>query len=94
MTKPQTGRINARLPPELARKVSYLQSRTNKSATEVLHDSIEKLYAAMHAEESPAALLGRSGFIGCADGDADLSSTYKAVLTTSLNRKTGAGKKK
>ena len=34
-------------------------------------------------------VLDRNGFIGCAEGDRDLSTTYKARLTESLRRKHG-----
>lgn len=36
----------------------------------------------------PLAILKNAGFIGCADGPADLSTSYKAELAQSLRRKT------
>jgi hypothetical protein len=36
----------------------------------------------------PLAILKNAGFIGCADGPADLSTSYKAELVQSLRRKT------
>jgi hypothetical protein len=94
MTKPQGTRINARLPSDLARKISYLQQRTRKSATEVLHESIELLYASVREQESPASILDSTGFVGCAEGAPELSSTYKTALLASLPLKTSGGKKK
>lgn len=80
-------RINARLPPELARKVAYLERRTGKSTTEVLLASIEQYYGAVVGEHGLADILGRAGFVGCADGPTDLSASYKTDLVPSLARK-------
>jgi antitoxin ParD1/3/4 len=38
-------------------------------------------------KQDPAFLLKQSGFIGCADGDPNLSTNYKKTLKTILNRK-------
>ena len=82
-------RINARLPPEAARKLAYLQRATGGSATEVLLASIDRSYDAQRsAEGSTADLLRRAGFVGGGEGPADLSETYKAALSASLAKKT------
>lgn len=82
-------RINARLPPEAARKLAYLQRVTGATATEVLLASIDRSYDAQrNAEGSAADLLRRAGFVGCGEGPADLSETYKAALAASLAKKT------
>ncbi len=60
------------------------------STTEVLLASIERYYAAMtegRAEGTAARALAEAGFIGCAEGPADLSSSYKSGLTRSLAKK-------
>ena len=89
MTIVKSSRINARLPAEVARKLAYLESRTKTSTTEVILASIERYYAAVSAEEStPARLLEEAGFIGCANGPASLSSSYKQTLARSLGSKT------
>ena len=44
------------------------------------HDEVER-------ETRPYDVFAQHGFIGCADGPPDLSTTYKAVLTESLEAK-------
>ncbi len=81
-------RINARLPPDVARKVAYLEKRTRKSTTEVVVESIEHYYAALREEGGAAArTLERAGFVGCATGPTDFSSSYKADLARSMGGK-------
>jgi predicted transcriptional regulator len=80
-----TARINARLSADLARKVEALRKRTGQSSTEIVKASLESYYAAVTREENPAALL--ADLIGCANGPADLSLSYKQELTKSLLRK-------
>jgi hypothetical protein len=80
-----TKRINARLDPALARKVEALRKRTGRSTTEILKASLESYYVAVTRESNGAALL--SDFIGCAEGATDLSETYKAELSKSLEKK-------
>ncbi|MBI4957520.1 MAG: hypothetical protein HY908_36270 [Myxococcales bacterium] len=90
MTQPPSRRINARLPPDVARKVAYLEKRTNKTATEIVLESIERYYAAV-AEGGPGAaaeILAHTGFVGSAEGATELSRTYKAELARSLGHKT------
>lgn len=76
-------RVNARLSAEVARKVSYLERRCGLTTTQVILESIEHYYRAV-AEEPPSALEALAGFVGCAEGPADLSSTYKSELSRSL----------
>ncbi len=38
-------------------------------------------------KQDPVFLLKQSGFIGCADGDPNLSTNYKKTLKTILNKK-------
>ena len=89
MTRSVAHRINARLPAEVARKVAFLEKRTQKTTTQVVIDSIELYYESLKEGSATAVdLLEQSGFIGCAAGPADLSSTYKAKLARSLSNKT------
>lgn len=81
-------RINARLPPEVARKLEVLERRMGLTTTEVVLESIERFYEAVTDEAaSPAAILERVGFLGCGEGPEDLSASYKAHVTASLGRK-------
>ena len=78
-------RINARIGPELARKIERLRERTGKSTTEVLTASIEAYFERVAAEAHPERLL--EGYVGCARGAPDLSLTYKHELGVSLRKK-------
>jgi hypothetical protein len=80
-----TKRINARLPPRLAERLSELQKRTGKSVTELIQEALEKYYDASRATSRPGDLL--DSFVGCADGPPALSTTYKKELRRSLERK-------
>jgi predicted transcriptional regulator len=80
-----TERINARLEPELAKKLAYLRRRTGKSTTEIVRESLESYYERVRRACEPASAL--ADFIGSAEGPADLSETYKAELSQSLRVK-------
>ena len=89
MTAAKTHRINARIPPEVARKVAYLERRTKMSATEIVTASIDRYYASIvDGDGSPAEVLERAGFVACARGPEDLSVSYKADLARSIGKKT------
>lgn len=88
MTSAKPTRINARLPPDLARKAGYLERRLNLSTTEVIHRAIERYYDQITEESCSAEeICASEGFIGCAEGAPDLSGSYKAELTRSLGKK-------
>ena len=82
------NRINARLDDELARRVSLVRKRTRRSVSQIVQESLAR-YCDQELGEGgePLAILKSAGFIGCADGPADLSSDYKQALTRSLRRK-------
>lgn len=86
---PSECRINARLDKALARKVSLVQKRTRRSLSQVVQESLTRYCDAELSDGGePLAILKSAGFVGCADGPADLSSAYKKDLTRSLGRKT------
>lgn len=81
-------RINARLDAELARKVDELCELTGQSASAIIKVALEAYYERTRAAGmSPRAVLERSGFIGCAEGDPNLSTDYKGLLETSMRSK-------
>lgn len=80
-----TRRINARLDPELARKVDVLRRRTGQSTTDIIKASLESYYVAVTKEEKPAA--GLAELVGCAAGPKTLSMSYKEELTKSWHGK-------
>jgi len=82
------GRLNARLDPELERKLSYLRRRTGLGTSDIVRASIERYYAQACAEGADArAILEASGFIASGTGPADLSERYKDYLSIDLSRK-------
>ena len=82
------GRLNARLEPELERKLAYLRQRTGLATSAVVRASIERFYEAMRTGGQQArAILEESGFIASGSGPADLSERYKEELNESLSKK-------
>lgn len=82
------SRINARLDEDLARKVSLVQKRTQRSLSLIVQESLARYCDAELGEGGePLSILKSAGFVGCADGPADLSTGYKQELTRSLGRK-------
>ena len=82
------GRLNARLEPELERKLAYLRQRTGLATSDVVRTSIERFYEAVRADGLRArTILEESGFIASGSGPADLSERYKEALAESLSKK-------
>jgi hypothetical protein len=82
------GRLNARLDPELERKLSYLRRRTGLGTSEIVRTSIERYYAQTCSEAADArSILEASGFIGGGTGPTDLSQRSKEHLLESLESK-------
>jgi hypothetical protein len=80
--------VNARLPTEDARKLSRLAKAEGKSVSDIIREALRRYYADA-AGGSAAEILKRNGFIGCATGPANLSTTYKRELAKSLATKHG-----
>lgn len=80
-----TERLNARIDAELARKVLHLRDVTGKSTTEVIKASIDAYYERVAGGHRSAKAL--ADFVGSAQGSPELSSSYKAALSDSLERK-------
>ncbi|MBS4095741.1 MAG: CopG family transcriptional regulator [Sulfuricella sp.] len=83
-------RVNARLDDNLAYKLDYLVHAEGLSVSDVVKESIDRYYEAARASQSGALeIFEHNGFIGCAEGDADLSVNYKQSLSDSLQAKHG-----
>ncbi len=83
------NRINARLDDELARRVDLVRRRKRRSLSQIVQESLSRYCdEELRLAREPLAILRSAGFIGCADGPADLSSEYKRELERSLRRKT------
>jgi hypothetical protein len=80
-----TRRINARLEPELARKVEALRKRTGQSTTDIVKASLEAYCITATRATKPAE--GLADLVACATGPRTLSTDYKRDLTRSLVRK-------
>jgi hypothetical protein len=84
-----TTRLNARLDGTLARKLEFLKRRTRKTVTEIVREAIERYYEQTRGEHGQARhVFDDTGFIGCGEGDADLSSAYKRELADLVEKKT------
>jgi hypothetical protein len=78
------------LDPDAADKLTYLAKSERKSVSEIIRAAIERYYDQARANHAAAAgVLERNGFIGCAVGEPDLSTTYKRGLADALRRKHG-----
>lgn len=72
------SRITVRLEPEYIQKLDVLKNQKRVSITQVLKLAIDEYYARQVA----AAVIQReallsSGFVGCVEGEADISESYK-----------------
>lgn len=85
-----SSRLNARVDDELARKVEALSRATGKSASSIIKAALEAYIesARVREEVHPRRALERAGLIGCANGEPDLSRSYKQVLVDSVRAKT------
>ena len=83
-----TAQINAILDDEHIAKLAYIQQQTTENEVETIKHAIAFYYQYLQQQrQDPAFLLKQSGFIGCADGDPNLSANYKATLKTILDKK-------
>jgi hypothetical protein len=83
-------RINARLDEESARKVRYLTRVTGSNLTGVVREAIDRYYRFVEGRERRAlAIFEEAGFVGCAEGESDLSSRHDEILAEELEAKHG-----
>lgn len=84
-------RISARLDEDRSRKLELLTRMMQLGMSEVIKKAIDVLYEQTHRAraESPAEILERMGFIGCASVGPDLSERYKEEFGKILAAKYG-----
>lgn len=83
-------RINARLDKEIAPQVHYLAKVTGLNLSEVVKKSIRYFYEQVRSQEvKPADILMKTGFVGSAQGEKNLSQTYKEKISLTLGAKHG-----
>ncbi len=69
-------------------KIEQLKRRTNRSTTAIVKEALAQYLESQAASPSSAKqIFHASGFIGCADGPEDLSTSYKEALVESLTAK-------
>jgi predicted transcriptional regulator len=74
------ARINARLDEALAEKVDEIRRATKQSTTEVVITALEQYHERIQAQAQAYPSFSEAGFIGCAEGPADLSTDYKRLI--------------
>jgi predicted transcriptional regulator len=81
-------RINARIDDELAARIEALSRRTGKSTSAIIKAALDAYYEQVQTSGSkPKEALRAAGFIGCVDGERDLSTRYKEELTRGWSKK-------
>jgi hypothetical protein len=89
-TDPHLARVNARLDPAHAAKLEYLKRATGLAVSDIVKRGIDLAYdEARRASASPLDVLTAAGFVGSADGPAELSECYKQELAELLTAKHG-----
>jgi len=80
-------RINARIDDELAEKLAEVERLTGHGTSKIIKLALDAYIERLRATTA-APKLGLADFVGCADGDIDLSARYKEALSDSWNAKT------
>lgn len=81
-------RVNARLDETTSQELRQLMKETGKSVTEVIRDSIHRLYT-QESREARTPAEAFADLIGSLDEQPDLASNYKAVLGATYRAKHG-----
>jgi predicted transcriptional regulator len=81
-----TRRINARIDDELARKLAEIQKITGQGTSTIIKLALDA-YIERLRSTTASPKHGLAEFIGCAEGDAELSTRYKDTLTGSWSAK-------
>lgn len=79
-------RVNARLDDTTRSQLSALEARLQLSTTEVIRESIRRMYGDIEASRSDGEAM-LDALVGKFEGPADLSEDVKASLTASLSAK-------
>jgi hypothetical protein len=81
--------INIELDDEYESKLMQVQQRTEqKEIKAVIEAAIDAYYHQLEAPRKTALeIFTESGFIGCLQADADLSSNYKSVVRSAIQER-------
>lgn len=73
-------RVNARLDEEHVKKLAFLRQKFGGNISEVIKQAIDTYYGQVkQAQPEAKRFFEESGFIGCAEDSADLSSVTKRL---------------
>lgn len=81
-----TRRINARIDDELARKLAEIEKITGQGTSTIIKLALDA-YIERLRSTTAAPKHGLAEYIGCAEGDPELSTRYKDALTASWSAK-------
>jgi hypothetical protein len=80
--------IITQLDDDVANKLTYIQQQTGQDTEAVLKAAIEQYYEQLqHPQKTALDIFQDLGLVGCIDTDPDLSTTYKSVISQSLEQK-------
>jgi len=81
--------INIELNEEYESKLAYVQQKTEqKDVKVVIEAAIDAYYHQIEAPGKTALeIFSASGFIGCIQADADLSTNYKSVVRSAIQQR-------
>jgi hypothetical protein len=80
-------RINARIDDELAEKLAEIERITGQGTSAIIKLALDA-YIERLKTTSASPKHSLAGFVGCAEGDAELSISYKQQLRKSWSKKT------
>ena len=80
-------RINARLDPQTQSQLQYIIDHTESNISQAIKQAIHHYFTLLSEHRHAAKIMEASGFVGCAEGPKQLSTTYKKQLTDSLGVK-------
>ena len=85
--------ITIYLEDEQAQKLPYIQQRTSQDAAVLMRQAIDRQYEQLVAErQTPLEIFEDLGLVGCMEGEPDLSTNYKAVVSDYLDEKHQQGR--
>ena len=76
-------RINTRLDPKSKEKLAFIMENSGNTISVVVKNAINCYYEVIRQDHRPGIILEKTGFIGCGERDANLSTLYKDDWRTS-----------
>lgn len=83
-------RLNARLDEEDSMKIKFLAQKTRKTLSAIMKEAIRYFYEHEVGQAiDPLKTFKKTGFIGCAAAEKNLSRDYKKILESEWKKKHG-----